>query len=89
MHTLLEAIMLFTAMIKLLRLIRFSQLVHRLGALMKLSVAPLTSFFVVFGVMFLAFTNTAYLVFGSQLRAYSTYISSLESQIQMLLMKVD
>ena len=83
-----QSIMLFTTIVKLLRLIRFSQLVHQLGALMKMVSAPLASFFMVFFLMFMAFTHTAYLTFGRHIRNYSTFISSFESQIEMLLMKV-
>ncbi len=83
------SIMLFTAMVKLLGLLRFNSHIARLSKLLQRAFQPLSSFALVFCVIFFAFSLLAYMLLGKQMATYSTFLSSLESQFSMMLMDFD
>jgi len=85
----MQGFLLFFSMVKLLRLIRFNAKVNQLSTTLRKAVGPIFNFFVVFTVVFVAFTQFAYMVFGPVSGEYYSFLTSLETLFSMLLMKVD
>ncbi|XP_046579125.1 polycystic kidney disease protein 1-like 2 [Haliotis rubra] len=87
--TCMQGFLLFLAMLKLLRLIRFNTKITQLSTTLKKSVGPIVNFLIVFSIVFFAFTQFAYLVFGPQSSEYFSFVTSMETLFSMLLMKVN
>ena len=77
--------LIFIVTMKFLRLIRFNRHVCQMMGTLARSVNPLVSFFIVFVAAVLAYTQMAFLLFGSTLDPYSSFFDSLRAVLQMLL----
>lgn len=75
----------FIVTIKFLRVIRFNRHVCQMIGTLARSLNPLVSFFTVFMAATLAYTQLAFLLFGSTLDQYSSFFNSLRAVLQMLL----
>ena len=69
----------FFANIKLLKMIRFNHRVHVLSRTLAISCEPLSSFMVVFFILYLAYAQMYYLVFGSSVDQYASFIITIET----------
>jgi len=76
----------FLVMVKTLRVLRFNKTVNVLLSALRVAAKPLLSFFLFFTVIFCAFAQFAYCVFGKKLLDYSSFVSTLETQFSMLMM---
>ena len=81
----LLSFVIFIVTIKLLRIIRFNRHICQMMATLKRSAGALVSFSAVFITAVMGFCHFAYLVFGHNLEAYSTYGDSLRSMLMMTL----
>ncbi|XP_067671787.1 polycystin-1-like protein 2 [Haliotis asinina] len=87
--TCMQGFLLFVAMLKLLRLIRFNTKITQLSTTLKRSIGPIVNFLIIFSLVFVAFTQFAYLVFGPLSSEYYSFVTSMETLFSMLLMKVN
>lgn len=79
------SLLIFIVTIKFLRLIRFNRHVCQMMGTLGRAINPLVSYFVVFVAVVLAYTQMAFLLFGSTLGSYSTFLNSLREVLEMLL----
>lgn len=77
--------LIFIVTMKFLRLIRFNHHVCQMMGTLSRAVNPLLSFFMVFVAAVLAYTQMAFLLFGSTMDQYSSFFNSLRAVLQMLL----
>lgn len=77
--------LIFIVTVKILRLIRFNRHVCQMMGTLARAVSPLISYFVVFVATVLAYTQLAFLIFGSAMGPYSSFFNSLRAVLQMLL----
>ena len=77
--------LIFIVTMKFLRLIRFNRHVCQMMGTLARAANPLISFFFVFVAAVLAYTQMAFLLFGSTLDPYSSFFNSLRALLQMLL----
>jgi len=82
-------IILFLATIKLLRLLRFNKFVWILMKTLILARCDLLSFGIVFFIFMFAFATLGYILFGTGLYGFSTFIRTIESLYSMLLGKFE
>lgn len=87
--TCLVGILLFFSMIRLIQMLRFNNKVNMFSGTLKQTVKPLLAFLVVFVIVFVSFAQFAYLVFGRVVWSYATFLSCLENQFTMVMMKFD
>ena len=76
----------FVAMVKFLSLLRFNRKIGELTSALSLATRPIINFFMFFTILFSAFAMFAFLIFGKLLLNYSTFISSMETLLAMMLM---
>lgn len=77
--------LIFIVTIKFLRLIRFNRHVCQMLGTLARAVNPLVSYSVVFISTVLAYTQLGFLLFGSTMLPYSSFLNSLRAVLQMLL----
>lgn len=75
----------FCAFLKFLKLLRFNRRMSLLVQTIKVSGKPLLSFFFMFLLFFMAYTQAAFLVFGSTNEDYATFIVAAETMLTMTL----
>ncbi|XP_021346749.1 polycystic kidney disease protein 1-like 2 isoform X2 [Mizuhopecten yessoensis] len=83
------AFLLFLSMLKLLLILRFNPKITQLSGTLRKAKGPITNFMVVFVLTFLSFAQFGYLVFGGVDRGYYTFITTLETLMSMLMMKME
>ncbi|XP_022800006.1 polycystin-1-like [Stylophora pistillata] len=71
--------------LKFLRLLRFNRKISVLSITIKTSASKLASFMLMFMVIFLAYCFLVFLVFGSALEDYRSFIGCMESMMSMVL----
>jgi len=79
----------FFSFLKFLRLLKFNRRVSTLIQTIKLAAKPLMSFMLLFFVLFLAFCQFAFLVFGVDNDDYATFPSTLGSMMSLTLGNFD
>ncbi|GAA51570.1 polycystic kidney disease protein 1-like 2 [Clonorchis sinensis] len=87
--TYLLAVICFFATLKLVRLFRFNQRVGLLGAVLRYAAHDLKYFMIVFTVIFMAFVLVFYLLYTDTLDGFRTFLSSVETSLQIILGKFD
>ena len=87
--TYLCAVICFFALLKLVRLFRFNQRVGSLGAVLHYAAEDLKHFALVFLIMFTAFVLVFYLLYTDTLVGFRTFLTSLETSMQIILGKFD
>lgn len=75
----------FCAFLKVLKLLRFNRRISMLVQTIKVSSGPLISFFFMFLLFFLAFTQVAFLVFGPVNEDYASFVVAAETMLSMTL----
>ncbi|KAK3717327.1 hypothetical protein QZH41_011561, partial [Actinostola sp. cb2023] len=75
----------FFAILKSVRLLRFNRRMSLLTMTVKACVAPLLSFFFMFVVVFLAYVQFAFIVFGPLEESYSSFTTCLSTMMSMTL----
>ena len=81
----LLSIVAFVATIKFLRLFRFNSHICYLMGTLQRSARPLMSYFIMFLLLVLSYTQLGWLIFGSSVPAYSTFFGSLRALLQMII----
>ena len=84
-ETYVLSFLIFIVTMKFLRLIRFNRHVCQMMGTLARSINPLVSFLIVFVAAVLAYTQLAFLLFGSTLDPYSSFFNSMRAVMQMLL----
>ena len=79
----------FLSSVKLLKLLRFNASIALLGSTLKLCFVELTSFSLVFFIIWFSFVQMLFILFRSNLIGYSTLIISMETAFQTMLGKFD
>ncbi|CAG5132503.1 unnamed protein product, partial [Candidula unifasciata] len=85
----LMAAVVFLATIQFLKLLQFNKKMGMLGATVQVAAMDLRNFSIIFFLYFLAFTCTAYLLFGSSLQSYQNFVTSAESMFAFALGSFD
>lgn len=75
----------FCAFLKFLKLLRFNRRMSMLVQTVKVSSAPLLSFFFIFLLFFTAYTQAAFLMFGPVNEDYSSFVVAAETMLSMTL----
>lgn len=75
----------FCAFLKFLKLLRFNRRMSMLVQTVKVSSGPLFSFFFMFLLFFMAYTQTAFLIFGPVNEDYSSFVVAAETMLSMTL----
>jgi hypothetical protein len=78
-YTNITAIIVFCATLKFLKLLRFNKRIGMLAATLRYAFKDLAAFSVTFGIIFFAFTQYGFLIFGTMTASYSTVLASLAS----------
>ena len=79
----------FLTNIKFLRLLRFNKHIHQFAATLRLARSSLGGFGLMAMIIFLNFTLTALLIFGTTLETFSKFIMSFQTLFSMLIGKFD
>ena len=77
------------ATIKSLKILRFNRSISHLGLTLKLCFGELLSFSMFFFLIWFAFVQLMYLVYGTDIEGYSSILKSMETALQVLLGKFD
>ncbi|KAL5017875.1 hypothetical protein ScPMuIL_003597 [Solemya velum] len=85
----LIAFLVFLQTIRFLKLLRFNKKISLLTSTLWFTAGPLLSFGIVFMIGFLAFSMTCHLFFGSIMREFRDFISTMETLLSMMLNKFD
>ncbi|XP_072168341.1 uncharacterized protein [Diadema setosum] len=88
LYTTMVGLLLFIATVKFIRLLRFNKNMLLLTETLSVFGYELSLFMIMFGVMYMAFSSFAFLIFY-KLRDYSSFIKTLESLFGTLLGKFD
>ncbi|XP_035688974.1 polycystic kidney disease 2-like 1 protein [Branchiostoma floridae] len=88
-YTYLLAIFICFATLKFIRLLRFNSHVYALSMTIKKSFNPVMKFFVIAGIILMAFTQMGNLLFGIKLQDYKNILTSLTSLCTMMLGSFD
>ena len=75
--------------IKFLKMLRFNKNIAFLGLTLKLCLSELVSFSLVFLVIWLAFVQLMFFIYGTDLVGYSSFMKSMATAFQMMLGKFD
>ena len=78
--------LLFIAMVKLMRLLRFNVKIVELSSTLRVSLGTMSAFFLYFIIVLCAFAQWGYAVFGNTNVDYYSFITTLETLISMMLM---
>ena len=79
MYTNITAIIVFCATLKFLKLLRFNKKIGMLAATLRYAMKDLAAFSVTFSIIFFAFTQFGFLVFGTMTATYKTFLTALAS----------
>ncbi|XP_054719265.1 polycystic kidney disease 2-like 2 protein [Uloborus diversus] len=80
----LMAFLMFIAILKFIKILRFNKRMGILYSTLALCAKDLKSFFVVFGIIYLAFVQFFYLVFGFTIREFSSFVTAAESTFAIM-----
>ncbi len=83
------AIVSFCATLKFLKLLRFNKRIGMLASVLKYATPDLTSFAFTFMIFMLSYTQFGYLLYGSMLPKYKSFLASLESVFLLFLGQFD
>ena len=75
--------------IKSLKILRFNRSISHLGLTLKLCFGELVSFSMIFFLLWVAFVQLMYLVYGSTVEGYSSFLKSMETAFLVMLGKFD
>ena len=78
-YTNITAVIVFCATLKFLKLLRFNKRIGMLAATLRYACKDLAAFSVTFGIIFFAFTQYGFLIFGTMTASYSTVLGALAS----------
>lgn len=81
------AICSFMVIIKFIKILRFSRVISNLIKAIKSSTKDLTSFFVLFFIIWFSFVNLMYLIMNDKKLSFNTVLASAETTFQILLGK--
>ena len=81
------AFVVFFISIKFLRLFRFNRRMSLLGSTIRASARELFHFGIIFALVFVSFSHLCYLVFSRELEKFSTFLSTSESLLSVMLGK--
>ncbi|KAM9363379.1 polycystin-2 [Symphorus nematophorus] len=79
------AIIVFFAWVKLFKFINFNKTMSQLSSTMSRCAKDLVGFAIMFFIIFLAYAQLAYLVFGTQVNDFSTFQASIFTQFRIIL----
>ncbi|XP_066275245.1 polycystin-1-like protein 2 [Branchiostoma lanceolatum] len=77
------------ATLKLLKLCLFNKFVERGAKVIKMAARPLGGFMLIFAIVFSSFAMLAFLLLGASLEGYHSYISTMQTMLQMMLGSFD
>lgn len=75
----------FLATIKFLRLLRFNKRMSLMASTLRVCAKHMTSFTLMFGIVFVTFVQFFYLLFFITIKEYSSFLIACETSLQMLL----
>ncbi|XP_072534568.1 polycystin-2 isoform X2 [Salminus brasiliensis] len=81
----LAAVIVFLAWVKLFKFINFNKTMSQLSTTMSRCAKDLLGFAIMFFIVFLAYAQLAYLVFGNQLNDFSTFQACIFTQFRIIL----
>ncbi|XP_036937006.1 polycystin-2 isoform X2 [Acanthopagrus latus] len=79
------AIIIFFSWVKLFKFINFNKTMSQLSSTMSRCAKDLVGFAIMFFIIFLAYAQLAYLVFGTQVNDFSTFQASIFTQFRIIL----
>uniref|UniRef100_A0A8C9XK35 Polycystin-2 n=1 Tax=Sander lucioperca TaxID=283035 RepID=A0A8C9XK35_SANLU len=79
------AVIVFFAWVKLFKFINFNKTMSQLSGTMSRCAKDLVGFAIMFFIIFLAYAQLAYLVFGTQVNDFSTFQASIFTQFRIIL----
>ncbi|XP_056135698.1 polycystin-2 isoform X2 [Lampris incognitus] len=79
------AVIVFFSWVKLFKFINFNKTMSQLSSTMSRCAKDLLGFAIMFFIIFLAYAQLAYLVFGTQVNDFSTFQSSIFTQFRIIL----
>ncbi|XP_028406520.1 polycystin-1-like isoform X2 [Dendronephthya gigantea] len=79
----------FVSFLKFLRLLRFNRTIGKLASTLRACVPPLASFFLLFIIVFLAYAQFAFMIFGPEMSDYSSFERCLSNMLGMTLGSFD
>ncbi|XP_019632286.1 PREDICTED: polycystic kidney disease 2-like 1 protein [Branchiostoma belcheri] len=88
-YTYLLGLLICGATLKFVRILRFNSHVYALSMTMRRSLKPVALFMLTAGILIMAFTQMANLIFGVKLAGYRNITSSLQSLLFMMLGSFD
>ncbi|XP_078682377.1 polycystin-2-like protein 1 [Branchiostoma floridae x Branchiostoma belcheri] len=88
-YTYLLGLLICGATLKFVRILRFNSHVYALSMTMRRSLKPVAQFMLTAGILIMAFTQMANLIFGVKLAGYRNITSSLQSLLFMILGSFD
>ncbi|XP_078692659.1 polycystin-2-like [Branchiostoma floridae x Branchiostoma belcheri] len=88
-YTYLLGLLICCSTFKFVRILRFNSHVYALSMTLRRSLKPVTQFMFTAGIVIMAFTQTASLIFGVKLMEYKNITSSLQSLLLMMLGSFD
>ncbi|XP_030643868.1 polycystin-2 [Chanos chanos] len=81
----LAALIVFLSWVKLFKFINFNKTMSQLSSTMSRCAKDLTGFAIMFFIIFLAYAQLAYLVFGTQVNDFSTFQACIFTQFRIIL----
>ncbi|XP_028269378.1 polycystin-2 isoform X2 [Parambassis ranga] len=81
----LAAVIVFFSWLKLFKFINFNKTMSQLSSTMSRCAKDLVGFSIMFFIIFLAYAQLAYLVFGTQVNDFSTFQASIFTQFRIIL----
>ncbi|XP_047434835.1 polycystin-2 isoform X2 [Mugil cephalus] len=81
----MAAVIVFFSWVKLFKFINFNKTMSQLSSTMSRCAKDLVGFAIMFFIIFLAYAQLAYLVFGTQVNDFSTFQASIFSQFRIIL----
>uniref|UniRef100_A0A8C5EC22 Polycystin-2 n=1 Tax=Gouania willdenowi TaxID=441366 RepID=A0A8C5EC22_GOUWI len=81
----MAAAIVFFSWVKLFKFINFNQTMNQLSSTMSRCAKDLVGFAIMFFIIFLAYAQLAYLVFGTQVNDFSTFQASIFTQFRIIL----
>ena len=84
-HVHLRVVVVFLATLKFINMLKFNRRMGMLTDTIKLAAKDMKAFVITFFIYFFAFSQLAYLLFGSVLTAYSSFVNTIESLFSVAL----
>lgn len=81
----MAAVIVFFSWVKLFKFINFNKTMNQLSSTMSRCAKDLVGFAIMFFIIFLAYAQLAYLVFGTQVSDFSTFQASIFTQFRIIL----